>query len=94
MFVPYFSLFNIIHIRQKEKIHDSYDKCEPGLKGKFVLILKYVIHDGISRLSGHMETRIKKYNKQKESYIGTRSPISFLETSRFCLDVLLMRAAM
>ena len=22
-----------IHIRQKEKISDSYDKCEPGFKG-------------------------------------------------------------
>ena len=48
--------------------------------------------NGTRQMSGHMETRIKHITN-KESYIRTRSLINSLETSRFRLDVLLMRAA-
>ena len=35
LFVPYFSCsVQFIYILYKEKLPDSYDKCEPGLNGK------------------------------------------------------------
>ena len=49
MFLPYFSVFNIfIHIRQKGKIPDSYDKCEPGFY--ISLTLKFEVTFEITEL--------------------------------------------